>query len=197
VTLFGNADVETIIGSERRGFDANQANYHLELGLTRPFRALEVTLFFEHVSRHSQDRSKPQAVDWNMLGVRLSGPLAQARPFPTRFLASVGHTTLASLIGYRFEAVVRLEADIVNQTWGGLYIAAMLRGVTAEASAAFPRDGFLDANVEGGVRIRRGTRALQLFVAYERRNDVYLVVPGGRGRALIGIRLGIADQAGP
>lgn len=197
VTLFGNADVETIIGSERRGFDANQANYHLELGLTRRLGALEAALFFEHVSRHSQDRSKPQAVDWNTLGFRLSGPLAQARPLPTRFLVSVGHTTLASLIGYRFEAIAGLEADIVNQPWGGLYVAAKLRGVTTESSAAFPRDGFLDANFEGGVRIRRGARSFQFFAAYEHRNDVYLVVPGFRDRALIGIRLGIADQARP
>jgi hypothetical protein len=192
VTLFGCADVETVIGSERRGFDANQANYYLETGVRATLGRRSASLFFNHVSRHTQDRAKPQAVDWNVLGVRLAGPLSDS-PFPTRFAVSAGHTTLASSIGYRFEAVLRLEADLVTRPWGGLFVDGEVRGVTAESSPRFPRSGFVDARGEGGIRFRRGPRSAEVFLAYEHRNDVYVTQPGSRTRGLLGLRLGLDD----
>lgn len=192
VSLLGSADVETIIGNERRGFDANQANYRLDTSLRVALGRRAAALFFNHVSRHTQDRSKPQAVDWNTVGVRFSGPLAET-PFPTRFLASAGHTTLTSLVGYRFEGVLRLEADLATRPWGQLFFDAELRGVTAEPSALFPRSGFVDAKGEAGIRLRRGARSAELFLAYEHRNDVYLTQPGSRTRGLLGLRLGVHD----
>lgn len=192
VTLFGSAEVETVIGNERRGFDANQANYHLETGLRAAFGRRSVSLFFNHVSRHTQDRAKPRAVDWNLLGVRLEGPLSD-RPFPTRLQLSAGHTTLASSIGYGFEAVVRLKAELLTRPWGGLFVDGELRGVTAEPSPEFPRSGFVDARGEAGVRLRRGARSAELFLAYEHRNDVFVTKPGSRTRGLLGLRLGLDD----
>jgi hypothetical protein len=193
-TLLVGVEVETILGDELRAFDANQANYHLEGALKRPWGRRTVEVFFSHVSRHAEDRPKPQTVDWNVLGLRLSGPLSR-RPFPTRFLVSAGPTTRSSLVEYRFEAVGRLEADVVEKPWGAFYLSAMVRGVKTESTAVLPRSGFLDVNAEGGARIRRGQRSLHLFAAYERRNDVYLLVPELRNRALLGLRFGIADKS--
>ena len=194
VTLFGTADVETLIGNERRAFDANQANYHLDVGLKRPLRGLQAALIFNHVSRHAADRPKPEAVDWNDLKVQLSGPFAKER---ARFLVSVGHTTFTSLVTYRFEAIGRIDVDIVRRPWGEAYFSARLRGVTTEPTPEFQRDGFVDVNAEGGIRLHRGARTFHLFVGYEHRNDVFLVVPGLRDRALFGFRFGLRDAAQP
>src|SRR5438128_12114903 len=57
VTAYFTADVETIIGNTRRTFDANQANYHLEVGARRRFgEQHEAAIVFHHVSRHVDDR---------------------------------------------------------------------------------------------------------------------------------------------
>jgi len=194
-TLLADAEVETILGNELRAFDANQANYHLTGALKRAWGALTAELFFSHVSRHAQDRAKPQTVDWNILGLRLSGPLTRTWPFPTRFLLSAGPTTRSSLVQYRFEAVGRLQADVVEKPWGAVYLSLMIRGVKTESTVVLPRGGFVDASVEGGARIRRGQRSFHIFAAFEHRNDVYLLVPEHRDRALLGLRFGIADRS--
>jgi hypothetical protein len=193
-TFLVDVEVETILGNELRPFDANQANYHLEGALKRSWGERTLELFFSHVSRHTEDRPKPQTVDWNILGLRLSGLLGRT-PFPTRFLLSAGPTTRSSLVEYRFEAVGRLEADVVQKPWGAFYLSAMLRGVKTEATAVLPRSGFVDVNAEGGVRLRRGQRSFHLFAAYERRNDVYPLVPELRNRVLLGLRFGIIDKS--
>lgn len=193
VTAFGSADVETIVGGERRAFDANQANYHLEVGVKRSVGKRELAVFFNHVSRHRQDRPKPEAVDWNTLGLRYTGS-ALAGPVPLRFELSAGHTTLASLVGYRFEAVAALEADVKSRARWGLSLRGRARGVTAEPNDALPRDGFVDLWLEAAGRIRRGSRNAEAFLAYEHRNDVYVAAPAVRDRGLLGIRFGLADR---
>lgn len=192
LTLFGSADVETIIGNERRAFDANQANYHLGTGLRRSFGERHLAIFFDHVSRHRQDRPKPEAVDWNTLGLRLSGRLSK-KP-PVRFELSLAHTTLASLVGYNFEGVAALEGDIVSRPRWALYFSGRARGVTAEPSAVLPRDGFVDLWLESGARFRRAERTLDVFLVFEHRNDVYVNAPGVRDRGLLGIRFGLEDR---
>jgi hypothetical protein len=193
-TFLVNAEVETILGNELRAFDANQANYHLEGGLKRPWGRRTLELFFNHTSRHTEDRPKPQTVDWNILGLRLSGPLGRT-PFPTRFLVSAGPTTRSSLVEYRFEVVGRLEADLVERPWGALCLSAMVRGMKTEPKASLARRGFVDVNVEGGARIHRGQRSCTVFAAYERRNDVYPLLPELRSRLLLGLRFGIVDTS--
>lgn len=177
--LLVDVDVETILGNELRRFDANQANYHLEGAIERPLGALTASLFFTHVSRHAVDRAKPQTVDWNILGLRLSGPLARTRPFPVRFLVSLGPTTRSSLVEYRFELVGELEADVVQRPWGGFYLSTRVRAMKTEPKPPL---------------IRKGQRTFRVFVAYEHRNDVTLIVPESRDRALLGLRFGIADR---
>ncbi len=191
-TLLAEVEVETILGNELRAFDANQANYHLEGALKRAWGPRTVELFFSHVSRHLEDRPKLQTVDWNILGLRLFGPLGGT---PLRFLVSAGPTTRSSLVEYRFEVVGRLEANLLERPWGAFYLSALLRGVKTDPTPVFPRSRFVDVSVEGGARLGRGQRSCSLFAAYERRNDVYLLVPGLRSRALLGLRFGLVDKS--
>src|SRR5262245_55607422 len=103
VTAYFQADLETILGNTLRPFEANQANYHLELGAWRRLGAAEATLFFHHVSRHLVDRAKVQAVDWNVVEMRASAMLPPEFFVPTRVTFGLGHTTLASLVRYRLK----------------------------------------------------------------------------------------------
>jgi hypothetical protein len=188
VTAYFTADVETIIGNTRRAFDASQANYHLEAGLRRAVgERHQAALFFHHVSRHLVDRPKVQAVDWNVLGLRFAG----RRPgrVPVGFAFGVGHTTLASLVGYRWEATGHVDAALLSGKSGEAYVAGDARFVTVARSPAFPRGDFLDRAAELGGRWRKGGRTLETFVAWERRHDVFLEVPGARTRALLGFRI--------
>jgi len=188
VTAYFTADVETIIGNARRTFDANQANYHLEVGARRRFgERHEAAVVFHHVSRHVVDRVKVEAVDWNLLGVRVSGD--RSGRIPLAYTASLGHTTLASLVGYRWEAAGRLDATIVTGEKAEAYVAGEARYVTVQRSDAFPRGNFLDRSAEGGVRWRRGGRRLETFAAWQRRNDVFIQRPGTWSRALFGFRI--------
>lgn len=187
--VYFTADVETIIGNSRRAFDASQANYHLEIGADhRLGERYEAAVFFHHVSRHASDRPKEQAVDWNVLGARLSGE----RPgrVPLAFTLGLGHTTLASLVGYRWEATGRVDAALPLGQASEAYLTGRARYVTVEESPAFPRGNFLDRSAEAGLRWRREKRSLQLYAAWERRHDVFLVVPGARSRGLFGFRIG-------
>src|SRR5262245_53319653 len=74
-TAYISADIETVLGRERRAFDANQVNYHLEGGLRFEIGHQALGPVFHHVSRHLVDRPKTTLVDWNVLGLRLAGPL--------------------------------------------------------------------------------------------------------------------------
>jgi hypothetical protein len=181
-TGYFTADVESILGWERRPFEANQANYHLELGVRRPLGALTAGVFFHHVSRHAVDRDKPEAVDWNVLGVRVEGPLTPS----VRMRASVGRATQASLVGYRWELAGGIDVDAGSP----LYAAADVRFVSVEADPLFPRGSFADLRGEAGARWIRDRAALALFAAFERRNDVFLLVPAVRDRLLLGFRIG-------
>jgi hypothetical protein len=193
VAVYFTADLETILGSERRAFDANQVSYHLEPGARVRLGDSDLTFCLHHVSRHLIDRPKTQPVDWNILLLRAAGPLPAGSPLPGRFTFSVGHTTEVSLVGYGWEVVASVRADIVRRLWGGAYTALLGRLVTTEDSPRFPRGNFVDFTAEGGVDLPRGGRRLDLFVAFQHRNDVFLLVPGSWNRALLGFRIGLSE----
>jgi hypothetical protein len=193
-TLRVDTDVETIIGGQQRTFDANQANYHLEASLRRAFGPTEVRLVYHHVSRHLEDRPKSQAVDWNLLGVRASRRFGGA--WPVRAHVGLGHTTQVSLVGYGWEFVAGAATERAlgpSPASARVYGQIDLRRVQAESTPAFPRDGFVDGRVEAGLRLRREARQAALFLAFERRNDVFLLEPGARSRVILGLRLGLAE----
>ena len=152
----------------------------------------EAAIVFSHVSRHVVDRVKVEAVDWNILGVRGAG--RRAGRIPLAYTAGLGHTTLASLVGYRWEATGHLDAALVAGQKAEAYVAGDARFVTVERSDAFPRGNFLDRSAEGGVRWRRGGRSLETFAAWQRRNDVFVQRPGAWSRALFGFRRGYAGR---
>jgi hypothetical protein len=183
-------DVETLIGNTRRAFDASQANYTLEAGFR--FRAGRFSLnpFFHHVSRHLIDRNKEPAVDWNILGLRADTTFAGGR---LRTGIGAGHTTLASLVGYRWEVTGYVDADLVRFGANAVYGAARGRFVTVEPEPELVRGDFLDWTVEGGLRFPRGARRLDAYVACDHRNDVYLLVPGALTRAMFGARIVLVE----
>jgi hypothetical protein len=187
-TAYFTADVETVIGDERRGFDANQANYHLEAGLRHRAGPGDATLFFNHVSRHYVDRPKTPAVDWNELGARYAWPL-RAGTRPVRATVSLGRTTLASLVGYRWIASAEVDAEPARAGPAALFLRAAVRAVAVDPEPALDRGSFVDASAEAGPRWSRDGRTLDVFAAVERRNDVFLEVPERRDRAMIGFRI--------
>jgi len=192
-TLYGAAELETIVGDERRAFDANQANYHLEVGVSARRGTFELTPFFHHVSRHVVDRPKLQAVDWNVLGVRLERQVEGN--VALRLTLGAGHTTLASFVGYGWELTARAEGEWPRQRRAAGYAIAAARAVTVTGKRApeLSPDGFVDLLVEAGGRFRRQARSLSLFAAFERRHDVFVDRPGQRDRGLIGFRFSFAD----
>ena len=187
-TAYFTSDVETIIGNTRRTFDANQANYHLETGLRQRAGGATATLFFHHVSRHYIDRAKADAVDWNILGARVEWQATKGRR-PVLATASLGHTTLDSLVGYRWEAVAEMDAEPARLGPAALFGRANVRVVTVGENPQLARGGFADASIEVGVRWSQESRVLDVFAAAERRNDVFLEVAGRQSRALFGFRI--------
>ena len=121
------ASVETIIGSTRRGFDATQANYHLETGraVARARRDRESVLP-SRLAPPACDREKEPAVDWNMLGVRVEMRLS-AGGRRAEVGGSVGHTTLAPSSGYRWELIGHGDVEV----FGGERTAGLRGGARA------------------------------------------------------------------
>jgi hypothetical protein len=191
-----SASVETILGSERRPFDANQGSYHIELGLDQRLQDVRLTPFFHHVSRHELDRSKPEAVDWNVLGLRVDGPWPRHTQPRLRVSFSAGHTTAASLIGYRWEFTGKLDAVPTPRTSAEIHGRARARLVTTAPSERFSRKRFLDYSAELAVRWTRRRRTFEAFVSLDHRNDVLLTAPDIRTRLLLGVRFGLDDERG-
>ena len=71
----------------------------------------------------------------------------------------------------------------------GLYFAADIRAVGADASLAFPRESFVDVRVESGLRRFQRASEFALFVAYEHRNDALISESLVTDRALFGFRI--------
>ncbi|HVO12238.1 MAG TPA: hypothetical protein VMX54_15965 [Vicinamibacteria bacterium] len=182
-------DVETILGSERKPFDAYQANYHLEGGFRYALGRSLLVPFLHHVSRHLIDRPKTPTVDWNVVGLRLLGSLPPLLGSRARYAVGLGHTVEKTWVAYGWELTVRLESEVWRWSWGQAYLRLAARAVTTGGQPKPPQDGFLDFSAETGMRLRRGERRLDLLLAYEHRNDVFLFQPGSRDRALFGLRL--------
>ena len=129
-TGYFTADVEIILGWERRPFEATQANYHLELGVRRPVGSAHRRRLLP--PRVPSRRGPRQAGGGGLERPRRS----PARPGdPTvRLRASAGHTTQASLVGYRLELTAGLDVG-----WGRPSTPPRdVRFVTVEPDPLFP-----------------------------------------------------------
>lgn len=188
-SAYFDPDVETILGHRVRSFEAVQANYSLEVGVRREAGRGRVSPFFHHVSRHVQDRSKFQAVDWNFLGVAYAAPLPASWKRRGGYSASFGVTTLSSGVDYDWEGRAGIDLDVARKGNRAAFLKADVRGVGASPSAGFPRGGFTDVRAEAGVRWFQQSSQFALFVAYEHRNDA--VIPSALviDRTLFGFRI--------
>jgi hypothetical protein len=199
-SAFVDGDIETVLGNERRAFEANQANYHLQFGVRRAFRWGEGTLLYHHVSRHSVDRDKELPVDWNVLALQGRRSFRLGGKVPSRLTLRAGRVVQVSTVGYQWEASGVTQHDVLERPWGTGYVAGEVHLMKTEPSERFDRKGFVDAKVEGGLRLVRDRRAFEVFAAVERRNDVLLLVNGARRRLIVGVRLGLTGgeaQRGP
>lgn len=164
------ANYEVITGEEFRAFDPTQGNYILGGRLSYRFRGLEAAGDFYHQSRHLSDRPKRQAVDWNMIGVHLGGPV------------TVGPVFLDPRVDIR-GVIQRSYVDYEWEVDGGVRAVYPLRKHVALVGNADLRflgvDGSQDrgtqtgARGEGGVRFEGKVGAIELFIAIERRIDPY------------------------
>ncbi len=195
VSVFGSAEIQTVIGDTRRVFDPSQAAYGLELGVRRRRRGWLFEIFFHHVSRHLSDRDKEPAIDWNLLGVRALKQIPTGLGVPVRAGGSIGYATLASGVGYELVLTGRVEADLWQRVDKGVYLRMAGRFVAVEPEEPLLRGNFVDLWIETGGRLARGNQLGELFVAYERINDVYLDQPAKLDRALFGVRFGVGDAA--
>jgi len=196
-TLDASADLDTIIGTERRPFDPNQVAYHLEVGARISAGRFTLNPVFHHVSRHAIDAPHVEALAWNVLGVRVSSSLPHVGPVTGDYQVSVGHTTQDAGTGYGWEFAAALDASLHRWSGGEVYFAALLRGVTAQPTEIYDRGSFADFAAESGARFARHGRRIDLFVQYEHRNDVALRGAGARDWALFGLRFGAGARSFP
>jgi hypothetical protein len=195
-SVFIVGDVETILGRELRTFDANQSNYVLEGGITRDHGPWSFSGAFHHVSRHLIDRPKSASVDWNMLGLRAERRLSAGTEQRGRVTLGVAREIGRTFVRYVWEFRAAADYDLLKADPGALYGRVTLRAITEEKTLENTRGGFLDALIEGGWRVRRTNRMFHLFLAYEHRNDVYLLTHESRDRALFGFRVGVGANPG-
>ena len=70
------ANYEVVMGDQFRRFDPNQGNYILAGSASARRPASSWPAMFYHQSRHLSDRPKIAAVDWNMVGGRVTRDVA-------------------------------------------------------------------------------------------------------------------------
>ena len=164
------ANYQVITGDQFRAFDANQGNYILGGRVSARVGGTEVAGVFHHLSRHLSDRPKLQAVDWNMIGVRVGRPVQAGRVSLTTAVDIRG-VVQHSYVDYRWEldGGVRAEYPFTNHV--ALVSSGGLRLVGVDGS--LNRGTQTGARGEGGVRFSGKAAAIELFVAVERRVDPY------------------------
>jgi hypothetical protein len=162
------ADYHVVLGEEIRIFDPNQGNYLLEGALSVRLRGAELAGVFHHTSRHLSDRPKTEAVDWNMMGVRLVSSREAGR----------------LVVDTRAEVLGVVQRSTVDYSWalnadaGVRYAATPRVGVVGRTAVRvlgvdgrFDRGTQAGFRVEGGVDVQGDAGALELFAAVERRVD--------------------------
>jgi hypothetical protein len=164
------ANYQAILGEQFRRFDPNQGNYILGGSLSFRPQGFEVAAVFHHESRHLSDRIKRQAVDWNMLGARLTATRTRGR-VELQGRADIRGVVEKSFVDYRWEidtdARARLPITSMAAVFGGGGVRVL--GVDGTRNRGTQR-GFRG---EGGVRLQGRGAAIELFVAGEQRIDPY------------------------
>ena len=164
------ANYQAMLGNEFRAFDPNQGNYALEGSVSGRADALEVAGVFHHVSRHLSDRPKRDAVDWNMIGLRVRTGIQRGES-ELQARADVRTVILKSLVDYDWELDTGTSARVALRPTVALIATGAFRFLGVDGSRN--RGNQFGYRGEGGVRVDGRNAALDLFVAAERRIDPY------------------------
>jgi hypothetical protein len=179
-------DFQSVIGSEFRAIDPNQGNYTLEPSLSLRARDMEFALVFHHVSRHLGDRPKRFAIDWNILGGRVTRRVLVGGS-TADIAAGAGAFVQHSHVDYRWTA----NADVLIRRPINGRVGAFARA-TGETfgvdSAVFDRGRQTGGKLEAGVKISGGGGAIELFGGVERRVDADPIENRPRNWVLFGFR---------
>lgn len=183
--MFGS--FETIIGSENRSVDPNQANYTMDLSMFVRLPRGELSVTTHHVSRHLIDRATNDSVSWNMIGVSYGDRFAIGRVdlvAGARGMATVDR----SGVDYdgQFEGFVTMARSVRN--WVAV-IAGADGTLVPVTRATFGRDTRRGGRLEAGLRLFTGMSTLDVFVAREHRIDAEVGDPDTARWTEVGFRL--------
>ncbi len=180
------ADLETIVGSEFRTIDPNQADFTLDgsMGIRR--KRVTVGFLFHHVSRHVIDRSKMASVDWNVAGLQADAH-GERGNFRIDGYVSGSKIVKKTSVDYDWELKcgAGMERDVSRRL--ALRIAVDADLMKTDAAIA-GRSGFADRGIELVARVQGRAGALELFLRGERRNDPSVLDFARRSWALLGFR---------
>jgi hypothetical protein len=180
------ANYEAGLGARFRNFDPEQGNYILAGAATYRLPSYEAAIVFHHESRHLSDRAKRQAVDWNMLGGRITKSL-DTHGVHVASRADLRAAIMKSYVDYTWElngdtrASYPLDDRFAVMAAGGLQFL----GVNGDQN----RGTQTGARVEGGLHITGKGAAVELFIAGERRVDPYPLDFGTASWLTAGFRL--------
>ena len=164
------ANYQAILGEQFRRFDPNQGNYILGGSLSVRPRGFELAGVFHHESRHLSDRVKRQAVDWNMIGARVSTARTRGR-VQYQGRADVRGVVQQSFVDYRWELDTDARARVSVSPLAALIAGGGVRMLGVDGTGGRgTQHGF---RAEGGVRLQGRGAAVELFLAGERRIDPY------------------------
>jgi hypothetical protein len=180
------ANYQAILGEQFRRFDPNQGNYILGGSLSARTSLFEIAALFHHESRHLSDRTKRQAVDWNMIGARLLADQTRGR-LKLQEHADLSGVVQKSFVDYRWQ----VDADVHARVGVSPRVALVSAGDVRLLGVDGTRNRGTQAGVrgEGGVRIEGRGAAVELFLAGERRIDPYPLEFGTATWLTAGFRL--------
>jgi hypothetical protein len=161
---------QAMLGEELKHFDPNQGNYFLTGSVSVRARGVEMAGVLHHESRHLSDRTKRVAVDWNMLGGRVTTSFMRGRArWDAR--ADLRGAVQKTFVDYTWE----LDTGVRGQYGIRPRVAAIsdlnLRLLGTDGSQV--RGTQTGARVEGGIRLEGRGGAVEIFLAGERRIDPY------------------------
>lgn len=180
-------DYETVLGSEFRAFDPNQANYILEVSSSYRIGKTEVAGVFHHVSRHLSDRPKRFAIAWNILGVRVLRRATFGK-VSIDVDADAGWATQHANVDYAWAANADLGIRRQVSPRVGLFArgSSHLIGVHSGPASRHTQSGGAG---EAGVRLDGKAGGAEFFVGFERRVDADPLDFGAQRWFMVGFRL--------
>ena len=162
-------DYQTVLGSEFRAFDPNQANYILEVSSSYRIGKTEVAGMFHHVSRHLSDRPKRFAIAWNILGARVLRPLTFGK-VSIDIDVDAGWATQHANVDYAWTANADLAIRRQVSPRVGLFArgSGHLIGVHSGPTSRHTQSG---GAAEAGVRLDGKAGGAEFFAGFENRID--------------------------